>query len=173
MECPVCFETTSMLTECRHPLCKLCRLELTIRTIGCAKGPSCPSCRRDFNMPLEQATRKDLAAMCKKFNFTGYGRLRKNALIEHITREMTKRAVEERTQRHASEIRQAMGTLDPTLPSHIQSLLDDVLSSQRPRQGFGVYMGPNGMEITNLSTRITTTLSMTDLLNTLQSAGRI
>lgn len=122
-------------------------------------------------MPLQEATRKDLAAMCKKFNLSGYGRLRKNALIEHITTEMTQRATEERSQRHAEEIRQAMGGSD--LPQELEQLLDDVLSSQTPRQGFGVFFGSNGMEVTNLRNRTTTNISISDLLNVLQDAGRI
>ena len=124
-------------------------------------------------MPLEEATRKDLAAMCKKFNLSGYGRLRKNALIEHITNGMTQKAVEERTQRHADDMRQAMGGGGLELPPDLERLLDDVLSSQSPRQGFGVFMGPNGMEVTNLSTRVTTNLSMGEVLEALQSVGRI
>ncbi len=124
-------------------------------------------------MPLQEATRKDLATMCKKFNLSGYGRLRKNALIEHITVGMTMRASEERTQRHASEIRQAMGGNNLAIPADLGRLLDSMTNTTPGRQGYGVFMSSNGMEVTDLTTRMTTSISIADVLNALQAAGRI
>ena len=121
-------------------------------------------------MPLEQASRKDLAAMCKKLHLSGYGRLRKDALIDHIKANMHQKATEERTQRHAAEIRQAMGgNRDLQLPPDLERFLNDIVTENRPRQGYGVFMNGDGLAITDLSTRVTTTLSIQDLLSVLQT----
>ncbi len=125
-------------------------------------------------MPLEQASRKDLAAMCKKLHLAGYSRLRKDALIDHIKCNMHQKAAQERTQRHAEEIRQAMGgNSGLQLPSDLERFLNDILSENRPRQGYGVFMNADGLAITNLSTRATTNLSIQDLISVLQNTGRI
>ncbi len=87
---------------------------------------------------------------------------------------MHQKAAQERTQRHAEEIRQAMGgNSGLQLPSDLERFLNDILSENRPRQGYGVFMNADGLAITNLSTRATTNLSIQDLISVLQNTGRI